>query len=312
VGIAVVFPGQGTQQTGMAQPWRDHASWLVVERAEAALGEPLAHLITDAPAEALARTREAQLAVLLTSLVVWDALDVPTDDVVAFAGHSLGQVTALIASGVLSLDDGVRFAARRAELTQAAADAHPGKMAALLGATPEQAEDACTAAPDGCWVANDNAPGQVVIAGTPDGLVAGSERAKEIGIKRVTALNVGGAFHTPLMADATAGLVTETADLALAASTAPVVSNHDAQPYTDADGWRDRLPNHVSVPVRWRSTMDTLVGLGARTFWEVGHGSMLAALAKRGAPDVTVRNFATPDDVPNDDIPHDDSTLEGA
>jgi [acyl-carrier-protein] S-malonyltransferase len=298
VGIAVVFPGQGTQQTGMALPWRDHASWSVVERAEAALGEPLAHLITDAPADALARTREAQLAVLLTSLVVWDALDVPMDDVVAFAGHSLGQVTALIASGVLTLDDGVRFAARRAELTQAAADAHPGKMAALLGATLEQAEDACEAAPDGCWVANDNAPGQVVIAGTPDGLAAGSARAQELGVRRVTALNVGGAFHTPLMADATAGLQPEAAALALAAPAAAVVSNHDAVAYADADGWRDRLPAHFSVPVRWRSTMDTLTGLGATTFLEVGHGSMLAALAKRGAPTVTVRNVATPEDIP--------------
>jgi [acyl-carrier-protein] S-malonyltransferase len=297
VGIAVVFPGQGTQQTGMGLPWRDHASWSVVERAEAALGEPLAHLITDAPPEALARTREAQLAVLLTSLVVWDALDVPADDVVAFAGHSLGQVTALIASGVLTLDDGVRFAARRAELTQAAADAHPGKMAALLGATPEQAEDACTAAPDGCWVANDNAPGQVVIAGTPDGLAAGSARAQEIGVRRVAALNVGGAFHTPLMADATAGLELEVGELELAKPAAPVVSNHDAVAYDDADGWRERLPFHVSVPVRWRSTMTTLESLGAGSFWEVGHGSMLAALAKRGAPDVTVRNIATPEDL---------------
>jgi len=299
VGIAVVFPGQGTQQTGMAVPWRDHSSWSVVERAEAALGEPLAHLVTDAPAETLARTREAQLAVLLTSLVAWDALDASIDDVdvVAFAGHSLGQVTALIAAGVLTLEDGVRFAARRAELTQAAADAHPGKMAALLGATPEQAEDACTAAPDGCWIANDNAPGQVVIAGTPDGLAAGSTRAQELGVRRVTALNVGGAFHTPLMGDATNGLVPEAAALELAKPEAPVVSNHDALAYDDADGWRERLPAHVSVPVRWRSTMDTLVSLGADSFWEVGHGSMLAALAKRGAPDVTVRNIASPDDL---------------
>src|SRR6185436_16474854 len=148
-------------------------------------------------------TREAQLAVLLNSLVSWEAARPCVGDVVAFAGHSLGQVTALIASGVLTLDDGVRFAARRAELTQAAADAHPGKMAALLGATPEQAGDACAAAPDACWVANDNAPGQVVIAGTPDGLATASAAAKEVGVKRVTPLNVGGAFHTPLMADAT-------------------------------------------------------------------------------------------------------------
>ncbi|HEX9467093.1 MAG TPA: ACP S-malonyltransferase [Acidimicrobiia bacterium] len=299
--IAVVFPGQGTQQTGMAIPWRGHPAWTVIEQAEAALHEPLAHLVTDAPPEALARTREAQLAVLLTSLVVWTALgpalELGPDTPVAYAGHSLGQVTALIAADVLSLEAGVRFAARRAELTQAAADAHPGRMAALLGATIEQAEDACTAAPDGCWVANDNAPGQVVIAGTPDGLAAGSARALELGVRRVTPLNVGGAFHTPLMGDATVALAQEVTDLPLAAPSAPVVSNHDAVAYDDAHGWCARLPQHVSVPVQWRSTMDTLVGLGATTFLEIGHGSMLAALAKRGAPSVTVRNIATPDDI---------------
>ena len=281
----------------MAASWRGEPGWAIVERAETALGESLGHLITDAPAEALTRTREAQLAVLLTSLVVWDALAPLPEAPLAFAGHSLGQVTALIAAGVLPLDAGVRFAARRAELTQAAADAHPGRMAALLGATPEQAEAACAAAPDACWVANDNAPGQVVIAGTPDGLAAASARAQEIGVRRVTALNVGGAFHTPLMHDATAGLRDEVGPLELGLPAAPVVSNHDAVGYTDADGWRDRLPDHVSVPVRWRSTMDTLVDLGATTFLEVGHGSMLAALAKRGAPSVTVRNVATPEDL---------------
>jgi [acyl-carrier-protein] S-malonyltransferase len=288
VGVAIIFPGQGTQQPGMATTWRDHPSWAIVERAESALDEPLGHLITDAPAESLTRTREAQLAVLVTSLVAWDALAPLDEDPVAFAGHSLGQVTALIAAGALSLDDGVRFAARRAELTQAAADAHPGRMAALLGATLEQAEDACGAAPDACWVANDNAPGQVVIAGTPDGLAAGSERAKELGVKRVTPLNVGGAFHTPLMHDASAGLAVELERVAFAIPSAPVVSNHDAHAYADGDGWRARLTDHVSVPVRWRSTMDTLVALGA---------TELVDLAKRGAPGVAMRNVATPADV---------------
>jgi [acyl-carrier-protein] S-malonyltransferase len=298
VGIAVVFPGQGTQQPGMALAWRDHPAWSVIDEAEAALEEPLGRLVTDAPAEALTRTREAQLAVLLTSLVAWTALQPLPDTPVAFAGHSLGQVTALIAAGVLTVEEGVRFAARRAELTQAAADAHPGRMAALLGATPEQADDACTAAPDGCWVANDNAPGQVVIAGTPAGLEAGSARASAIGIRRVTPLNVGGAFHTPLMLDATVGLELEVGPMTFALPAAPIVSNDDAVAHADADGWRTRLPRHVSVPVRWRSTMDTLVDLGATTFLEVGHGSMLAALAKRGAPGVTVRNVASPEDIP--------------
>jgi len=300
VGVAVVFPGQGTQEPGMGEAWRDDAAWSVITRAEAALGEPLAHLVTDAPADVLARTRNAQLAVLLTSLVTWEALQPFPEVPVAFAGHSLGQVTALIAAGVLPFDAGVRFAARRAELTQAAADAHPGRMAALLGASIEQARDSCAAAPAACWVANDNAPGQVVIAGTPDGVDAGSARAKELGVKRVTALNVGGAFHTPLMQDATTALSAELEHIDLAPSDAPVVSNHDARPYTDGDGWRERLALHVSVPVQWRSTMDMLVAGGASTFLEVGHGSMLAALAKRGAPGVTVENISTPDDIPLD------------
>jgi [acyl-carrier-protein] S-malonyltransferase len=298
VGVAVVFPGQGTQEPGMGIPWRDDAAWSVVERAEAALGEPLAHLVTDADADVLARTRNSQLAVLLTSLLAWEAMQPPPDAPVAFAGHSLGQVTSLIAAGALPFAAGVRFAARRAELTQAAADAHPGRMVALLGATIEQAEAACAAAPDACWVANDNAPGQVVIAGTPDGVDAASARARELNVKRVMSLNVGGAFHTPLMREASDGLRLELDAIEFATPTAPVVSNGDAVAYSDGDGWRGRLAEHVSVPVRWRSTMDTLVALGATTFVEVGHGSMLAALAKRGAPDVTMRNISTPEDIP--------------
>ena len=287
----------------MGRAWRDTPAWSVVDRVEAALGERVSDLVLDAPAEQLARTRDAQLAVLLTSLVAWEAVRDRVPTTVAFAGHSLGQVTALIAAGALPLEEGVRFAARRAELTQAAADDHPGQMAALLGATPEQARAACAAAPHACWVANDNAPGQIVIAGTPDGLAAASAAAKEEGVKRVAPLNVGGAFHTPLMADATTGLEAEVAELALAAPRRPVVSNQDAHAYDDADGWRARLPAHVSVPVRWRSTMETLGAVGASTFWEVGHGTMLAALAKRGAPGVAVRNFATPSDITNDDSP---------
>jgi [acyl-carrier-protein] S-malonyltransferase len=300
VSVAVVFPGQGTQEPGMGEAWRDDAAWTVVERAESALGEPLAHLVTGAPAEQLARTRDAQLAVLLTSLVAWDALQPIPERVVAFAGHSLGQVTALIAAGVLPFDDGIRFAARRAELTQAAADAHPGRMAALLGATPEQAGTACAAAPEACWLANDNAPGQIVIAGTAAGLEAGAARAREVGVKRVTPLNVGGAFHTPLMRDASDALVRELKTMAFGEPAAPVVANDDANAYVDAEGWRERLARHVSVPVLWRSTMDTLVAFGASVFLEVGHGSMLAALAKRGAPDVLVRGVSVPDDIPHD------------
>jgi [acyl-carrier-protein] S-malonyltransferase len=299
VRVAVVFPGQGTQTSGMGAPWQDHPAWKLLEQADGALDEPLRALVTDAPAEQLARTRDAQLAVLCTSLVAWEALRPLVDDVVAFAGHSLGQVTALVASGALDLEDGVRFAARRAELTQRAADDHPGRMAALLGATVEQAADACTAAPDACWIANDNAPGQVVIAGTPEGLEAGTARAKELGVRRATTLNVGGAFHTPLMATAADGIAAALRDVPFATPNAAIVANHDATPYADADGWPERSAEHVTVPVRWRSCMETLASLGVDAFVEVGAGSMIAGLAKRTVPDVPVLPCGTPDDLVN-------------
>jgi [acyl-carrier-protein] S-malonyltransferase len=295
--VAVVFPGQGTQQPGMGSPWRDHPAWKIVELAEAALDEPLAPLLLDAPAEQLARTRDAQLAVLLTSLVAWEAARPELPQIVGFAGHSLGQVTALIASGALDLHDGVWFAARRAELTQAAADARPGRMVALIGATPGQAEAACAATGDRCWVANDNAPGQVVIAGLPDGVDAAIAAANELGVRRALPLNVGGAFHTPLMAPARTGLESVLESVEFASPSAPVVSNADARAYDDAAGWRPRLAEHVTVPVRWRASMETLVGLGAEHFVEVGHGSMIAGVAMRTVPAVRVTGVAVPADV---------------
>jgi [acyl-carrier-protein] S-malonyltransferase len=234
--------------------------------------------------------------------MAWDALGprlaaAPDVEIVAFAGHSLGQVTALVAAGTLTLDDGIRFAARRADLTQAAADAHPGRMAALLGATEEQANEACAAAPDACWLANDNAPGQIVIAGTPDGVDIASARAKDLGVKRAMSLPVGGAFHTPLMHEAVAGLESALSELSLHAPSAPIVSNADATAYNDADGWRERLAVHVTRPVRWRASMQALQALDASMFLEVGHGSMIAGVAKRTVPDVPVFGIAVPDAV---------------
>lgn len=296
--VAIVFPGQGTHAPGMGAPWVKDPAWSVVERAEAALGEPLAPLVLDAGPDELSRTRAAQLAVLTTSLVAWEALrDHLTGPLapVAFAGHSLGQVSALIAASTLSLDDGVRFAARRAELTQAAADAHPGRMAALLGATEEQAAQACDGVTS--WVANVNAEGQIVIAGTPDGVDAAIERAKQAGVKRARLLDVGGAFHTPLMDDAKPGLADALARVALHAPSAPVVSNADGVAYADSEGWRTRLVDHPARPVRWADCMRTLADLGAEAFIEVGHGSMIAGVAKRTVPTIPVVGVATPADL---------------
>lgn len=294
MGVGIVFPGQGAQAADMGAPWRAHPAWdAVVGRAEAVVGAPLEHLLVGPPAE---RTREAQLSVLLTSLMAWEAVRDEVGAVTCFAGHSLGQVTALIAAGALDFEDGVRFALQRADATQAAADRRPGRMAALLGADDAQVEAACAAAPDACWPANDNAPGQVVIAGTPEGLAAAVDAARAAGVRKIMALNVGGAFHTPLMEEARQALAPVLAELSLAAGSAPVVSNGDGMPYADGEGWRSRLADHLVQPVRWRACLETIAGLGVSSLIEVGPGAALAGMAKRTVPHVPVRNVSTPAD----------------
>lgn len=292
----MLFPGQGTQTPRMGEPWRASPAWEIVERAETALGQPLAHLLLEATAEDLSRTREAQLAVLLASLLAWEALRDQVEAPVAFAGHSLGQITALIASGALNLADGVALASARADCTQGAADAHPGRMAALIGADVDMAAKACSGLD--AWVANDNAPGQVVIGGTAEGLEAATEQAGNLGVRRVVRLNVGAAFHTPRMQAAADALAPFLATTPFRAPSAPVVSNADARPYGDAEGWPQRLADHLISPVRWRSSMETLVEMGATSFYEVGPGNVLTGLAKRtvDVTAVSLRNVTVPTD----------------
>lgn len=283
-----MFPGQGAQKAGLGAAWQGDHAWSLVERAERVLDRSLAPLLLD-PEATLDRTEDAQLTVLLTSLMAWEKVRPQIGEPVALAGHSLGQVTALIAAGVLSFDDGLRLAARRAGHTQRAADRREGRMVALLGATPEQADRVCEAAPGACWVANDNAPGQIVVAGTPDGVDAAVAAAPANGIRRTTRLPVGGAFHTPLMEEARAAFAEDLASAGLRPAATPVVSNGDARAYTDGDGWRTRLADHLVHPVRWRQSVETLVTLGATELVEVGPGSTLAGLARRIVPDVNVR-----------------------
>jgi len=295
---AICFPGQGTQAPGMGAAWREHPAWKVVEEAEAALGEPLAPLLLDAGADELGRTRNSQLSVLLSSLVAWEACKAIVPTPICFTGHSLGQVTALIASGGMSLEDGVQFAAARAEATQRAADTHVGKMAALIGATPEQATEICAAAPDACWIANDNADGQIVIAGTPEGVDTAMAAAKAAKV-RALPLKVGGAFHTPLMDSAVPSLTEALAAITFHAPSAPIVTNDDAQAHSSADAheWRNRLALHVTQPVRFRDSLRTVAALEPTVAVEVGHGQMIAGLAKRTTPDLVFLSVGSPADL---------------
>ena len=221
----------------MGAPWRDHPAWPLVDKLSEATGRDVGELLVDADAETLKATRNAQLAAFALSLVVLYAarssgLEYVT--VAAVAGHSLGEYTALVAAGALDPEGGARLVAARGDAMQAAADASPGTMAAVLGLDLDLVARACSGV-EGAWPANDNAPGQVVVAGTAAGVEAAGEAAKALGAKRVMALAVGGAFHSPLMAAAQGRL-----DAALDAAhfhdaTVDVVANVDATVHRD--GW---------------------------------------------------------------------------
>ncbi|HLI01185.1 MAG TPA: ACP S-malonyltransferase, partial [Acidimicrobiales bacterium] len=214
--------------------------------------------------------------------------------VVAVAGHSLGEYTALVAAGALGEAEGAALVAQRAAAMQAAADDEPGTMAAVLGLDPEPLAEAC-ASVSGAWMANDNSPGQIVIAGTVKGVSAAGAAALQRGAKRVLPLPVGGAFHSPLMASAQGRLDVALAGVAFATPSVPVVANVDAQPHTS--GFGPLLSAQLALPVRWRESLETMAGLGASLFVELGPGAELSGMVKRTVPGATRVNVATPDDL---------------
>ncbi|HSS10846.1 MAG TPA: ACP S-malonyltransferase [Acidimicrobiales bacterium] len=298
--LALLFPGQGSQRPGMGQPWVGTSSWGLVDQLSDATGWDVGALLTSADADQLKATRNSQIATFTLSLVILDAArqSGAAGRVTAVAGHSLGEYTALVAAGVLSPEDGGRLVKERGEAMQAAADANPGTMAAILGLDPDSVLKA-SASVDGAWVANDNAPGQIVIAGTKAGVDSVSQRAKQVGAKRVLPLPVGGAFHSPLMAPAQARLDAALADADFATPKMPVVANVDAHTHDDAASWPQLLSSQLCQPVRWRETLLQLSGLGVSTFVELGPGTELSGMVKRTVEGAIRANVATPDDLPN-------------
>lgn len=295
--LALTFPGQGSQQEGMGRPWVDHPSWSVVESCAGASGRDVAHLLVDADADTLRRTENAQLATFVLSLVVHDAVQRLGVRGSVVAGHSLGEYAALTAVGALTLHDGVALVAERGAAMQLAADARPGVMAAVLGGDDDRIAAACAETDGDVWVANLNAAGQVVIAGDPDAVAAAGLRAKELGARKVVALPVGGAFHTPLMAPAAARLRAALASIPFADGDSPVVANVDALPHVNAADWPDLLTAQLTSAVRWRQSVERMLADGVTGFLELGPGSVLTALAKRGAPGATARAVAAPSDL---------------
>jgi [acyl-carrier-protein] S-malonyltransferase len=281
----------------MGAPWTNHPAWAVVDRISEATGRDVAALLTEADAETLKATRNAQVAAFALSLVILYAArssGLEYVPVAAVAGHSLGEYTALVAADAIPADAGARLVAARGDAMQAAADAAPGTMAAVLGLDPELVRRACEGV-DGAWPANANAPGQVVIAGTPEGVERAGEAAKELGAKRVMPLAVGGAFHSPLMAPAQARLDSALYEAHFHDATVDLVANVDAAPYRT--GFADLLSRQLVSPVRWRESLETLSRAGVTHFLELGPGTELSGMVKRTVEASTRANVATPDDL---------------
>lgn len=315
--LAFTFPGQGSQRPGMGRPWVDHPSWELIDEASEVAGRDIARLLLDADAEELRDTRNAQMTTLVSSLVVLDAVERLGIEPSLCAGHSLGEYTALTATGALSFEDGVRLVGERSAAMHDAGLASPGTMAAVLGLDDEDVEVACRRADADVWVANFNAPGQVVIAGSPDGVAAATAHAKELGAKKVMPLQVAGAFHTPFMTAARERLRAAIATAGIRDTEVPVVSNVDALAHDRGEEWSSLLSAQLSSPVRWKHSLLTMAELGIRAVAELGPGGVLTGMAKRTMPDVRTISVATPDDLDRfiewvgDGTPSPSAVLEG-
>jgi len=295
--LAFTFPGQGSQRPGMGRPWTEHPSWEVVDEASTVAGRDVGRLLLEAEQDELTLTANAQLATFVLSLVVLDAIERVGVAPTMCAGHSLGEYTALVAGGALGFEEGVRLVVERGEAMHHAAEDRPGTMAAVMGAEDDAVEAACQRAEGEVWVANYNAPGQVVIAGEADAVARAGTIAKELGARKIMPFPVAGAFHTALMAPARSWLRKALSDTPFNAPDVTVVANVDARAHDTPEDWPGLLSAQLCSPVRWRQSLETLAGLGATRFVEVGAGGVLTGLARRTLPDAMARAVAGPDDL---------------
>lgn len=270
------------------------------EEADAVLGFALSTLAWEGPAEDLTATLNAQPALLTHSIAVLRAAGPAVEGAAMAAGHSLGEFSAHVAAGTLSFPDALRVVRRRGELMFAAGRDRPGAMAALVGLDDEAVEAVCRAAtaPGGvCVPANYNAPGQVVVSGDGEAVERALALATEAGARRVVALNVSGAFHSPLMDAAGEGLRSVLETVPFHTPRFPVVSNVDAEPVSDPEVARRLLVAQLTSPVRWTACVRRMREAGVDRFLELGPGSVLAGLLKRIDRGVPVEALGTAADL---------------
>jgi [acyl-carrier-protein] S-malonyltransferase len=304
--IAFVFPGQGSQKVGMGQRLCEAVaeSRAVFEEADAALGVALSRLCFEGPEEELTLTVNTQPAILAASVAALRALEgkgIKPDHV---AGHSLGEYSALVAAGTLSLADAVRTVRQRGQFMQEAVPVGVGSMAAVLGLDLATVERCCREAAQGEVVApaNINSPGQVVIAGAAAAVTRACEGCKAAGARRAVPLAVSAPFHCALMAPAQERLAAVLDTLAFADPALGFVNNVDAQSVTLGGVCRDGLVRQVSAPVKWQQSIERLIALGVDVFVEVGPGTVLSGLVKKIAKGARVLNVEDPESLAKAEI----------
>ena len=292
--MAFIFPGQGSQSPGMGKDLAERfpVARQVFEEADDALGFAISRLCFEGPAEDLQLTENTQPAILTVSVAAFRAMTEEGVSAPAFvAGHSLGEYSALVAAGTLSLSDAVRTVRARGRYMQEAVPVGTGAMAAVLGGELGDIERVCEEARQNqiCSIANFNSPNQAVIAGNTEAVDRAIELLKGVA-KRVIKLNVSAPFHCALMKPAQDRLAADLERLTFNAPAIPVVTNVDARPTTAPAELRDALVRQVSAPVRWLESMQFLIQQGVDTFIEAGPGKVLSGLMRQTSRDVKTLN----------------------
>jgi len=299
--LAVLFPGQGSQFVGMGADLFETRSDLLGDPADEILGWSLRRLCLEGPEESLTRTEHAQVALFAVSYALWETLQESyRGPVSAAAGHSLGEYTALCAAGALDYFDGLKVVAKRGEAMARAADLEPSGMAALIGADAALAEEVAgrrRAEGGHLEVANLNAPGQVVVAGSERDLEWLTENGRELGVRRVISLNVAGAFHSAFMASAADEVGAALSDVAFSDPRFPVWSNISARPHQTST-IAESLRSQVVSTVRFEESLTDMARTGVDTFVHVGPGDVTAGMAKRTVDGASTHVISEVADIP--------------
>jgi len=299
VKLAFLFPGQGAQSVGMGRALAEAhpAARETFAAADRVLGYPLSALCWNGPADELKKSVHTQPALLTHSVAALRLIEAAGLSPVFVAGHSLGEYSACVAAGALSFDDALRLTSRRGELMYQAGLERPGAMAAVLGLPAASVEAACAevVASGVVRAANLNAPGQVVISGEVAAVDAACTAARARGAKRAIRLEVSGAFHSPLMASAAAGLAEALAQVKLADARCPVVCNAWARPVQRAGEIREALEAQLLASVRWEESMNALLAAGVEGFVELGTGKVLRGLLRTIRADAASWNVDDPE-----------------